>query len=49
MKGKVDYESNNDFKAKSHSDALVVKVKAEGQEKEVMLMGSKGQVGEPKL
>lgn len=48
MKGKVDYESNNDFKAKSHSDALVVKVKAEGQEKEVMLMGSKGQVGEPK-
>ncbi|GAA4130280.1 cytochrome c biogenesis protein CcsA [Flavobacterium chungbukense] len=48
MKGKVDYESNNDFKAKSHTDALVVKVKAEGQEKEVMLMGSKGQVGEAK-
>ncbi|MBZ4035049.1 cytochrome c biogenesis protein CcsA [Flavobacterium sp. 17A] len=48
MKGKVDYESNNDFKAKTHSDALVVKVKAEGQEKEVMLMGSKGQVGEAK-
>ena len=48
MKGKVDYESNNDFKAKSHTDALVVKVKAEGQEKEVMLMGSKGQIGEAK-
>lgn len=48
MKGKVDYESNNDFKAKSHSDALVVKVKAEGQEKEVMVMGSKGSIGEPK-
>ncbi|MBJ2124118.1 cytochrome c biogenesis protein CcsA [Flavobacterium sp. IB48] len=48
MKGKVDYESHNDFKAKSHSDALVVKVKAEGQEKEVMLFGSKGQVGEAK-
>ncbi|PBI85029.1 Cytochrome c biogenesis protein CcsA [Flavobacterium sp. ACN2] len=48
LKGKVDYESNNDFKAKSHSDALVVKVKAEGQEKEVMLFGSKGQVGEAK-
>ncbi|MDQ1165943.1 cytochrome c biogenesis protein CcsA [Flavobacterium sp. SORGH_AS_0622] len=48
MKGKVEYESNNDFKAKSHTDALVVKVKAEGQEKEVMLMGSKGQIGEAK-
>lgn len=48
LKGKVDYESNNDFKAKSHTDALVVKVKAEGEEKEVMLFGNKGQVGEPK-
>lgn len=48
MKGKVDYESSNDFKAKSHTDALVVKVKADGQEKEVMVMGSKGSVGEPK-
>lgn len=48
MKGKVDYESNNDFKAKSHTDALVVKVKAEGQEKEVMVFGSKGQIGEAK-
>jgi len=48
MKGKVEYESNNDFKAKSHTDALVVKVKAEGQEKEVMVMGSKGQIGEAK-
>ncbi|WP_343617582.1 cytochrome c biogenesis protein CcsA [Flavobacterium sp.] len=48
MKGKITYESNNDFKAKSHTDGLVVKVKAEGQEKEVMLMGSKGSIGEPK-
>ncbi|WP_343694198.1 cytochrome c biogenesis protein CcsA [Flavobacterium sp.] len=48
MKGKVAYESNNDYKAKSHTDALIVKVKAEGQEKEVMVMGSKGNVGEPK-
>ncbi|MBE8724786.1 cytochrome c biogenesis protein CcsA [Flavobacterium hungaricum] len=48
MKGSITYESNNDFKAKSHLDALVVKVKAEGQEKEVMLMGSKGQIGEAK-
>ncbi len=48
MKGKVEYESNNDYKAKSHTDALVVKVKAEGQEKEVMLLGTKGSVGEAK-
>lgn len=47
VRGVVDYESNNDYKAKSHHDALVVKVKADGQEKEVRLLGSKGSVGEP--
>lgn len=47
VRGVVDYESDNDFKAKSHHDALVVKVKADGQEKEVRLLGSKGTVGEP--
>jgi len=47
IRGIVDYESNNDYKAKSHSDALIVKVKAEGQEKEVRLLGSKGSLGEP--
>ncbi|MEL1253750.1 cytochrome c biogenesis protein CcsA [Flavobacterium sp. DGU38] len=47
VRGIVDYESNNDFKAKSHKDALIVKVKADGQEKEVRLFGSKGSVGEP--
>jgi len=46
VKGVVDYESNNDYKAKSHHDALIVKVKADGQEKEVRLLGSKGSVGE---
>ncbi|MBF4487093.1 cytochrome c biogenesis protein CcsA [Flavobacterium sp. CSZ] len=47
IRGFVDYESDNDFKAKSHHDALVVKVKADGQEKEVRLLGSKGSIGEP--
>ncbi|MBZ4042474.1 cytochrome c biogenesis protein CcsA [Flavobacterium hibisci] len=47
VRGVVDYESNNDYKAKSHRDALIVKVKADGQEKEVRLLGSKGSVGEP--
>ncbi|WP_264523831.1 cytochrome c biogenesis protein CcsA [Flavobacterium sp. N502536] len=47
VKGVIDYQSNNDFRAKSHHDALIVKVKADGQEKEVRLLGSKGSVGEP--
>ncbi|HTG67566.1 MAG TPA: hypothetical protein VL859_14440, partial [Flavobacterium sp.] len=37
VKGVIDYESNNDFKAKEHEDALVLTVKAEGQEKEVTI------------
>ncbi|WP_066308132.1 cytochrome c biogenesis protein CcsA [Flavobacterium sp. TAB 87] len=48
VKGVVAYGSDNDFKAKAHTDALVVKIKAEGQEKEVTLLGSKGALGEPK-
>jgi hypothetical protein len=27
------YESKNDYKAKNHEDAIVLKVKADGQEK----------------
>ncbi|KDN54592.1 cytochrome c biogenesis protein CcsA [Flavobacterium seoulense] len=48
VKGVIEYESNNDYKAKTHEDALVLTVKAEGQEKEVVLLGSKGKTGEPK-
>ena len=48
VKGVIAYESDNDFKAKNHQDALTVKVSAEGQEKEVTILGSKGQIGEPK-
>ncbi|UQD57195.1 cytochrome c biogenesis protein CcsA [Flavobacterium sp. K5-23] len=47
VKGVIAYESKNDFKAKNNEDALVVKVKAEGQEKEVTVLGSKGRTGEP--
>ena len=47
VKGVIAYESNNDFKAKSHDDALEIKIQAEGQEKEVTLLGSKGKTGEP--
>jgi cytochrome c-type biogenesis protein CcsB len=48
MRGIIAYESNNDYKAKSHTDALIVKLKSEGQEKEITLLGSKGSIGEPK-
>ena len=48
VKGVVAYESKNDFKAKGEDDALVLKVTADGQEKTVTLLGSKGKIGEPK-
>ena len=48
VKGIVAYESKNDFKAKGEDDALVLKVTADGQEKTVTLLGSKGKIGEPK-
>ena len=46
-KGVIAYESNNDFKAKTHEDALMITIEAEGQEKEVTILGSKGKIGEP--
>jgi cytochrome c-type biogenesis protein CcsB len=48
IKGVIDYESKNDFKEKKHQDALVLKVKAENQERSVTVLGSKGKVGESK-
>lgn len=48
VKGIVDYESDNDYKAKTHEDALTVKLIAEGQEKLVTLVGSKGKIGDSK-
>ncbi|NGY38835.1 cytochrome c biogenesis protein CcsA [Flavobacterium sp. XN-5] len=48
VKGVIAYESENDFKAKTHEDALVLKLTADGEEKEVTILGSKGRIGEPK-
>ena len=48
VKGIVDYQSDNDYKAKTHEDALAVKITAEGEEKTVTVVGSKGKIGEPK-
>ncbi|TDE53451.1 cytochrome c biogenesis protein CcsA [Flavobacterium sp. GT3P67] len=48
VKGVVDYESENDFKAKNHEDALSIKITADGQEKTVTVLGSKGKLGDSK-
>ncbi|MCI4444027.1 MAG: cytochrome c biogenesis protein CcsA [Lentimicrobium sp.] len=47
-KGTIGYDSKNDFKAKEHKDALVLKLTADGQEKTVTLIGTKGRTGESK-
>ncbi len=47
-KGVIGYESKNDYKAKGSNDALVLKLIAEGQEKKVTLVGTKGKTGESK-
>ncbi|MBK0368987.1 cytochrome c biogenesis protein CcsA [Flavobacterium agrisoli] len=46
IKGVVTYESDNDYKAKNHTDALIVKLKENGKEKEIALLGSKGRMGD---
>lgn len=47
MKGKRILKSNGDFKAKNSTDALVLTVRSQGKEEEVILMGSQGQMGIP--
>lgn len=46
IKGRIDYESNNDYKTKEDA-ALTVTVKSEGEEQEVTLLGGKGKMGIP--
>ena len=46
-KGRITYESNNDFKSKEHTDALIVTLEANGKSEELTLVGSKGAIGEP--
>ena len=46
IKGVIGYDATNDFKAKEHNDALTVKLTAEGQEKTITLIGTKGLVGQ---
>ena len=46
IKGVIGYDAKNDYKAKEHNDALTVKLTAEGQEKMITLIGTKGLVGQ---
>jgi cytochrome c-type biogenesis protein CcsB len=47
-KGVKSYQPSGDFKAKNGEDALVLKVKTQGKEETITLVGSKGKQGEPK-
>jgi cytochrome c-type biogenesis protein CcsB len=49
VKGFISYVAKIDYKAKTHEDALVLNLEAEGQNKEVTLLGTKGSVGEPQV
>ncbi len=49
VKGVIGYKSNNDYKDKTTNDALILKVKSQGKEETVTLVGSKGQLGEPEI
>ena len=45
--GELVWKSNNDFKDKSTDDALKVKIKSQGKEEILTLVGSKGKQGTP--
>jgi cytochrome c-type biogenesis protein CcsB len=48
VRGVIAYESNNDFKAKNHEDAIELSITSQGKTEKVTILGSKGKVGEPK-
>lgn len=48
-RGRLTYESNNDFKDQQSDDILVVTLTAEGVSQDFMLKGSKGQRGVPQM
>jgi cytochrome c-type biogenesis protein CcsB len=49
VKGVIGYSAKNDYKAKTHEDALILNLNAEGQDIEVTLLGTKGTIGESKV
>ncbi|VXB02909.1 Cytochrome C biogenesis protein [Flavobacterium sp. 9AF] len=49
IKGKMSYQSNNNYKDKETQDALVVTIKSQDKEEKVTLLGSKGSQGIPQM
>lgn len=47
LKGKLVFQSNNNFKDKQTDDALKVKIKSQGKEEILTLVGAKGKQGVP--
>ncbi len=47
IKGKKEWVSNNDWKDKQTDDVLVVELEANNQKEELVLVGSKGKMGQP--
>ena len=47
IKGELTFKSNNDFKDKQTDDALKVKIKTQGKEEILTLVGSRGKQGVP--
>lgn len=47
INGELTFKSNNDFKDKQTDDALKVKIKTQGKEETVTLIGSRGKQGVP--
>ena len=45
--GRLEYQSNNDYKDKQTDDALTVNIKAQGKEENLTLVGAKGKQGIP--
>jgi len=45
VKGVIDYDSKNDYKAKGGENALVLQLNADGEQKTVNLLGTKGVMG----
>ncbi len=48
-KGVVAYQAGTNFKAKGQDDALVFSIESAGKKQKVVVIGSKGKTGEPKI
>lgn len=46
VRGVIAYESNNDFKAKTHEDAVELSITSQGKTEKVTVLGSKGKTGD---